>query len=173
MATQLVGLSAASTVKTGDKLRASWVFFGASVFPAFIYDAPDTADKLREKLPSLGFAPISPRTALPGDEAIVYDVQLSPVWGTATPVSTVVDKLNRLPFPFHNLDLTRLEKISYTTSADLKTQQDQARSEANTEAKTNAVFTGAVNFLGTTGKVLALALVVAAGVGAYVLLRKK
>ena len=168
----LVGVTSSTPARSGDKFRATWVFFGASIFPSFIYDAPDTAERLRERLPGLGFIPISNPSALPGDEGIVYDLQLSQTWGTARPVSEIVNVLADLPAPFTNLTLTRLEKITALSSVDLAIQQAQAHEEAQEEASSNALFSGVGNVLGIAGNTLVLVLVVGVAVAAYVLAKK-
>lgn len=173
MTAQLVGLTANSLLKSGDKLRATWTFWGSSWLPAALHDAPAKAVKVREQLPSLGFIPISQPSAVDGDEVIVFDVQLSQSWGSGVAASTVVASLDDLGFGFYDLVLTRLEKIVATSSTDLQQQQAAAVQQGNADANANVVFDKLGATLGIAGKTLALAVVVAAGVAAYLLLRRK
>lgn len=173
MTTQLVGFAPSSLVRAGDKVRATWTFYGSSWLPAFIHDAPKTAQEVADRLPSLGFAPSHNPRALPGDEAIVFDGVLASSWGTGNTVATLVERLSNLGYPLYNLELTRLERIVATSSTDLQQQQNAAQQQANDDANTNAVFDRIGSALGVAGKTLAVAVVVAAAVAAYVLLRKR
>jgi hypothetical protein len=172
--TTLVGLSATDRIKSGDRIRATWEYYLSSLLPSFLHNAPKTAADLQVRLPSMGFVPVSPPTALPGAESIVYDLQLSQVWGTATPVAQIVETLGNMPYPFTNLKLTKLEAIDATASAsDRAKQLDDARTAGEKAADTNKLFEAAGKVLGVTGNVIVAAVLVAAGVATFILLRDR
>ena len=174
--TQLVGLTSSTLVKSGDRLRATWTFLGSSWLPAWVNDAPQRAKDIQVRLPSLGFVPLTQPSALDGDEAIVFDIQVGTSWGSGVAVSTIVEKLDHVGTgltAYYDMNLTRLEKIVATSSTDLQQQLDAARTQANADANANALFDKLGDILGIAGKTLAFAVVVAVAVGVYIYTKRK
>lgn len=175
--TQLVGLTTSTLLKSGDRLRATWTFLGSSWLPAALNDAPKRAVEIQKRLPVLGFIPLSQPTAIDGDEAIVFDIQVGLSLGSGVVVATAIEKLDHVATSwwdaYYDMNLTKLEKTSITSSTDWQQQQDAARTQANKEANENALFDKLGDILGIAGKTLAFAAVVAVAVGVYVYTRRK
>ena len=180
MTVQIIGASSNQFANNGDKFRATWQYFLSSLLPGQFNDVVGDSRAIREWLPSVGFVPFSLDVARPGQEVVLYDIRLLTEWGTGN--KTVADVANALgpPFPVNlRMRLVKLEKVAYTSSADMFASQAGALPAAEQAANDNPAFKAIRDAwdklwatLGTIGKVGAVVLVVAVGVYVYQKTRK-
>lgn len=137
MSVVLVNTAGNQRVQGGDKFRVTWTWLLSPLLPGNWWDAQGIERQMRDYLPGmgLGFVPVSPLQAVPGDKVIVFDVRLSQQWSTgARTVADVVRALDQIPSPTVDaaVNVTRVERLALSlSSADLAAGQTGAVGAGN------------------------------------------
>jgi hypothetical protein len=153
-------------VAQGDMFRGTWTFYGSSVLPAFLYDAPGASQFIYSWLPTKGLNPASFPSALPDDETVSFHFRVLPNAG----LSTVADLVARLSDPPAAMYFTALRRIQPgLTSAQLANDLTAARTDAEKKANSNPVIKAVADVASGTFDFLKLALLAVAIGGAVYL----